>query len=145
MNLKRTGVVAAKLVAAGMLFWALGGTPTQHATHSGAHRHATNASEHGYDYYVLLRWVVCGVGALGAFRAVGFGKRGWAWALGIVALFFNPIIPVHLTRDTWGFIDVGVALLLLVSIALVDLRPPSPRPRDREPTGPGQGDGNRVE
>ena len=132
MNLKRTGVVAAKLVAAGMLLWALGGTPTQRATHSGAHRHATNASGHGYDYYVLLRWVVCGIGALGAFRAAGFGKRGWAWALGIVALFFNPIIPVHLMRETWGFIDVGAALLLLVSIITVDLRPPSPRPHDRD-------------
>ncbi len=134
MNLNRTGVVAAKLVAAGMLFWALGGTPTQHATHSGAHRHATNASGHGYDYYVLLRWVVCGVGGLGAFRAAGFGKRGWAWALGIVALFFNPIIPVHLTRETWGFIDVGAALLLLVSIIAVDLRPPSGQPGNRGPS-----------
>jgi len=145
MNLKRTGVVAAKLVAAGMLLWALGGTPTQHATHSGAHRHATNASGHGYDYYVLLRWVVCGVGALGAFRAVGFGKRGWAWALGIVALFFNPIIPVHLTRDTWGFIDVGVALLLLVSIALVDLRPPSTRSGGGNANDSGQGQADPVE
>jgi len=127
VNLTNVGVVAAKLVAAGMLFWALGGTPTQHATHSGGHRHIAHASGHGYDYYVLLRWVVCGIGALGALWAAGFGKKGWAWALGIVALFFNPIIPVHLTRETWGFIDVGAALLLLISIIAVDLRPPSTR------------------
>jgi hypothetical protein len=99
------GVIAAKLIATGVLFGALG--------------------RHPYDYYVVLRWLVCGVGALGAFRASGAGKTGWAWALGIVALFFNPIIPVHLTRETWGFIDMGAALLLLVSIAAVDLRPPS--------------------
>jgi hypothetical protein len=145
MNLTKTAVVVAKLLAAAMLFWALGGTPTQRATRSAGHRQAAHASGHGYDYYILLRWVVCGVGALGAFRAAGFGKRGWAWALGIVALFFNPIIPVHLTRETWGFIDVGVALLLLVSIALVDLRPPPPRPGGEETRGPGQGDDNQVE
>ena len=113
------------LVAAGMLFGAL--------------------ALHGYDYYVLLRWIVCGVAAFSAFCASEADKKGWMWALVIVALFFNPIIPVHLSRETWAPIDVGVALLLLVSIALVDLRPPSPRPRDREPIEPGQEDGNRVE
>ena len=130
MNLRIVGVIVTKLVAAGMLFWALGGTPTLYVTHSAGHRHAAHAVGHGYDYYVLLRWVVCGVGALGASRAAGFGKNGWAWALGIVALFFNPIIPVHLTRQTWGFIDVAAALLLLVSIVAVDLRAPSSA-RDR--------------
>ena len=125
VNPTKIGVVLAKLVAAGMLLGALG--------------------RHAYDYYVLLRWVVCGVGGLGAFRASEVGKKGWAWALGIVALFFNPIIPVHLTRETWAPIDVGAALLLLVSIVAVDLRPRSPRPHDREPIGPGQRDGNRVE
>ena len=117
--------IVVKLVAAGMLFGAL--------------------ARHGYDYYILLRWVVCGVAAYAAFRASEVGKKGWAWALGIVALFFNPIIPVHLTRETWAPIDVGAALLLLVSIVAVDLRPRSPRPHDREPIGPGQRDGNRVE
>ena len=100
MNLKRTGVVIAKLIAAGMLFWALG--------------------RHQYDYYVLLRWIVCGVGALAAFRASQVKKNGWAWALAIVALLFNPIVPVHLTRGTWVFVDVGAALLLLVSIIAVE-------------------------
>ena len=139
------GIIVAKLVAAGMLFWALGGTVTDHTTRSTKHHHAAHAAGHGYDYYVLLRWVVCGVGGLGAFRAAGFGKRGWAWALGIVALFFNPIIPVHLTRETWGFIDVGAALLLLVSIIAVDLRPPSTRSGGGNTNDSGQGQDDPVE
>jgi hypothetical protein len=82
MRLEKLFIIAVKLVAAGMLFWAMGGTPTQHVTHSAGRRHTAHAagqtrqsSGHGYDYYVLLRWVVCGVGALGAFRAAGFA--GW--------------------------------------------------------------------
>jgi hypothetical protein len=118
MKLQNRVIVVAKLIAAGMLLGALG--------------------RHAYDYYVLLRWVVCGVGGLGAFRASEVGKKGWAWALGIVALFFNPIMPVHLTRQTWGFIDVGAALLLLVSIVAVDLRPPSTPSSNAGTIPPGQ-------
>jgi hypothetical protein len=31
--------------------------------------------------------------------------------MGAVALLFNPIAPVHLTRDAWGIIDLGAAAL----------------------------------
>jgi len=79
---------------------------------------------HPYDYYRLLRWIVCGVAAFAAFRASERNKNGgWVWVLAFVALLFNPIIPVHLERETWAFIDVGVAVLLLISIVAVDLPP----------------------
>ena len=100
---------------------------------------------HGYDYYVLLRWLVCGVAAFAAYRAYEISAKGWCWVLAIVALFFNPVIPVHLERGTWEFIDVGVALLLLVSIVAVDLRLPSSGSRDREPHTPRQDGADGVE
>lgn len=125
MRFNNPGIIVAKLIAAGMLFGALG--------------------RHGYDYYVLLRWVVCGIAAFAAFRASEVGRKGWAWALGIVALFFNPIIPVHLSREAWAFVDVSVALLLLASIAVVDLRSPPSRPRDKAPNGLGQEDDCRLQ
>ena len=97
MNFRTLTSIVAKLLAAGMLFWALGGTATQHTSHSAAHRraayaHATSAS-HGYDYYVLLRWVVCGVVAFASFRASEAGRKGWMWTLAIVALFFESHYP----------------------------------------------------
>jgi hypothetical protein len=106
MKFKNMVGIAAKLFAAAMLFGALG--------------------SHPYGYYTLLRWIVCGVAAFAAFRASVLDKSGWIWVLAIVALFFNPMIPVHLTRETWAFIDVGVAVLLLVSIVALDrnIRPP---------------------
>lgn len=93
----------AKLIAAALLFGAL--------------------ARHQYDYYTLLRWVVCGVAAFAAFRAGGVNKAGWVLALAIVALVFNPILPVRLSRDTWALIDVGSALLLASSVVLNGRQP----------------------
>lgn len=94
----------AKVIAAAMLLVALG--------------------RHPYGYYILLRWVVCGVAAFSAFRASELGKTGWVWPLAIVALFFNPIVPVHLGRELWALIDVAVAALFVISIVAVDRHAP---------------------
>jgi hypothetical protein len=104
MRLKNPADVIAKLVAAGLLFAAL--------------------AHHPYGYYTLLRWVVCGVSVFAAVRAAEFNRSGWAWTLAIAGLVFNPIFPVYLRRENWAFIDIGVALVLLISIVFIDLRPP---------------------
>lgn len=75
--------------------------------------------KHPYDYYILIRFVVCGVTAYGAYFTAKIGKENWAWIFGITAILFNPIIPIHLNRETWAFIDIIVAILLLVSIFLL--------------------------
>lgn len=90
------------LVAAAMLLWAL--------------------ARHPYGYYVLLRWIVCGVSAYTAFRATEVRKSAWAWIFGIIAFLFNPIIPVHLSRETWAPIDAAVAAILVVSIFVIRRR-----------------------
>jgi hypothetical protein len=102
MRLKNVGTILAKMVTAGMLFGALARSP--------------------YDYYRLLRWVVCGVSALAAFQAglLSKGKSGWVWALATTALVFNPFLPAHFKRETWAFIDVGAAGILLASIVPID-------------------------
>lgn len=86
----------ARLIASGMLLLAL--------------------SRHPYSYYILLRWVVCGTSAYGAFKSVELEKSGWAWVFGIIALLFNPIIPVHLSREIWAPVDMMAALIFVVSI-----------------------------
>ena len=106
MKFKSPASIVAKLVAAGFLFGA--------------------SARHSYDYYTLLRWVVCGVSAFAAYRAADARQTGWVWAFAIVALLFNPVIPVHLKRDTWAFIDFGVAIFLLVSVIFTDRQIPPP-------------------
>lgn len=73
-----------------------------------------------YGYYILLRFLVCGVNAYGAYSAAGrLNKAEWAWAFGIIAVLFNPFIPIYLIRQVWAVIDVGVAAFLLVSLRFV--------------------------
>lgn len=69
-----------------------------------------------YGYFVLLRWVVCGVCGWTAYSAAQSQKVGWAWALGLIAVMFNPIFPVYLTRAAWTLIDIVAGVVLLYSI-----------------------------
>jgi len=98
------GSILAKLIAAVMLFAALG--------------------RHTYDYYTLLRWIACGVCAFTAFQAMQ-GKRT-GWLIIFAAVMLNPVAPIHLKRETWAFVDAAAAVLLLVSIAVMDIRKPRP-------------------
>ena len=66
-----------------------------------------------YGYYILLRWVCCGIFAYHAFQALEHEKQGWVWVLGITALVYNPIFRVHLDRELWSIINVvtiGIAV-----------------------------------
>ena len=68
-----------------------------------------------YDYYTILRFVVFFV-ALGGVK-ISFDKerKHWIWILGFIALLFNPIFPIKLSRETWAPIDVITAIVLTTS------------------------------
>jgi hypothetical protein len=100
------GSIIAKLIAAVMLFAALG--------------------RHAYDYYTLLRWIACGVCAYTAFQAMQTKKTGWLFVFVIAGLLLNPIAPLRIKRDTWAIVDAAAAVLLLLSIAVMDIRRPRP-------------------
>lgn len=59
-----------------------------------------------YDYYVILRWVICGIAIYLAYNANLANKKNWVWIMGIIALIFNPIFKVYLSRGTWSYIDI---------------------------------------
>jgi len=44
----------------------------------------------------------------------------------IAALVLNPVAPLRFKRDTWAIVDAAAAVLLLVSIAVIDIRRPRP-------------------
>ncbi len=96
------GVVVAKVAAIVLLLLAMGKLP--------------------YGFYVVLRWVVCGVCAYSVISAMNAERKGWAWVLGIIALLFNPLLPVRLGRETWPLVDLAAAALIAVSIFTVDRR-----------------------
>jgi len=69
-----------------------------------------------YGYYILLRWVCCGIFAYPAFQSLDKVKQGWIWVLGITALVYNPILRVHLNREVWSIINVLTIGIAVVSI-----------------------------
>lgn len=74
-----------------------------------------------YDYYTILRLVVCGVSAYGCYIAHINKDRVWYWIFGIIAFLFNPIVPIYLEKRTWVVIDLFVAGVFAVSIFVLKL------------------------
>lgn len=77
-----------------------------------------------YGYYTFTRIVTCGIAALIAF--VGFKERpliqAWSVLLVLVAVLFNPLVPIHLSRAVWFYLDLSVAMIFIAHLFLVRLR-----------------------
>jgi len=69
-----------------------------------------------YGYYILLRWVVCLTAAFIVFVAYNLKRKVWMFFIALIALFFNPLVPVHLDKETWVVIDLIVAVVVFISI-----------------------------
>ncbi len=65
-----------------------------------------------YDYFVLLRFLVCPCFLFLAYRAWEFEETGRIFVMATLAILFNPVVPVHLHRSTWQFVDIGAGLLM---------------------------------
>jgi hypothetical protein len=68
-----------------------------------------------YGYYQLLRLVATVVFAWAAFVAFRRGHGGPGFGFAVLALLFNPVLPVYLSKSLWAPIDLGAALALVVS------------------------------
>jgi hypothetical protein len=64
-----------------------------------------------YGYYMLLRVVVFAAGLLIAALIYQRMKQVTIWVglFAIMAIVFNPIIPVHLTRGVWSILNLAAA------------------------------------
>jgi len=72
--------------------------------------------ENQYGYYVFLRWVCFGIFGFLATQTLANKMQGWTWVLGITALIYNPIFPVHLTRGIWSVANIVSIVIAIVSI-----------------------------
>jgi hypothetical protein len=86
----------ARLITAALLLWAL--------------------ARHPIGYYTVLRLVTAGVCLYAAYLAVHDKQTGWAFVFGAIAVLFQPFIAFRMTRQTWTYVDVATALVLLISI-----------------------------
>ncbi len=85
-----------RIINAGLLLWAL--------------------ADHAIGYYTVLRFATSAVCAYAFYLALKWKEVGWAFAFGAIAILFNPLISFRMTRSTWAYVDVVVAVFLVVSI-----------------------------
>jgi hypothetical protein len=79
-----------------------------------------------YGYYIFVRIIVCGFAVIIAAAGweEGTVSRNWSVAFIVMAILFNPLIPIYLNRTAWLYLDliaacVTVAHLLFVRFALM--------------------------
>lgn len=67
-----------------------------------------------YGYYMLLRLVVCAAAVVIAWkRFAGNSSSVWGVIFAGVALLFNPILPVHFSRELWAVLDSVTAAVFI--------------------------------
>lgn len=67
-----------------------------------------------YSYYILLRWIIFISSAIVAYGFYNSKLQAWALVFGAMAILFNPIIPVYLSKSTWVIFDfIGAALFFM--------------------------------
>ena len=74
-----------------------------------------------YGFYTFTRIVVSVFAAYFAFVAWKGESLSQVWTaiFGLIAILFNPVIPIYLSRATWFYFDVGTALLIAVHLLFV--------------------------
>jgi hypothetical protein len=66
-------------------------------------------------YYTFMRWGVTIAAITICFIANRSGQQTWLYALIPLAVLFNPIAPVYLTRQIWLPFDIIAACVLGVA------------------------------
>lgn len=66
-------------------------------------------------YYTFLRIIIFISAIIVIYSEYEGEITGWILAFGIIAILFNPIIPIYLhEKSTWAIIDIAAALLFVV-------------------------------
>lgn len=64
-----------------------------------------------YLYFILLRWAITFISIYVAYEFKQAKIESWMVVFGVVALVFNPIFPIYLTRQSWIPIDFVTSIL----------------------------------
>jgi hypothetical protein len=82
-----------------------------------------------YGYYTFMRIVVCGIAGLIAFAGIRDRPvvQAWSVLLALIAVLFNLLVPVHLDRQTWFYLDLGAAAVFVAHLIFVRWCPTPPR------------------
>lgn len=63
-----------------------------------------------YGYYTLLKFVVFGTAAYTAYISFKKESRIIGFLSILVAILFNPFVPIYLNKEAWVIVDVVIIL-----------------------------------
>jgi hypothetical protein len=69
-----------------------------------------------YEYYIMLRWLICGSAIWHAYLQYQKQDTNWIWIFGVMAFIFNPAVPLRFSKDIWVMIDLVSAVIFLIAI-----------------------------
>ena len=71
-----------------------------------------------YSYFIFLRCVVCAASILFVVLFLHRNMVSWAYGFGFLAVLFNPILRVTLTRSIWLILDFATIVAFAVAFYL---------------------------
>jgi hypothetical protein len=78
--------------------------------------------QHPYSYYTFLRWAVT-IAAVVVASVAWRSERQWGtWPFVGVAILFNPLAPIYMTRQHWHPVDIICAIAFAGSLYLTTPR-----------------------
>jgi len=72
-----------------------------------------------YGYYILLRLIVCATASYSAYQAYLNHKEIWTWVMAMIAILFNPVMPIHLSKEIWMPIDLITSIIFILNIFFI--------------------------
>jgi hypothetical protein len=75
------------------------------------------------SFRIGLEMVVCVAGLVVAAQAFRIGRHLWGIIFTIIAVFFNPVVPIVLPRNAFLPLDVVCIAAFLTSLAALQWRP----------------------
>lgn len=74
-----------------------------------------------YGYFQILRWTTCITAGLFAHESISWFKQPVPTIFIAIAVLFNPIIPIHLSRSIWLILDVITGIIFLAWIFKIQI------------------------
>ena len=69
-----------------------------------------------YGYYQFLRIVVTGYCIWVAWSASRSGAEAWTWIFSILAILYNPVFKISMSRDVHAVVNIVTAVLALIEL-----------------------------
>ncbi len=68
-----------------------------------------------YGFYILLRWIICVISVCVAYGFYKSNLTGWSLIFGSIAIIFNPLFPLYLSKSSWVGIDIISSFLFFIT------------------------------